>query len=63
MLKDLIIIIIFKFLGRSLTTVFNVFFTYIILGQKTSFRAIVCCVIIIFGFWLGIGKNLSLHAA
>ena len=44
-------------LGRSLTTVFNVIFTYLILGQKTTTRAIMCCVTIIFGFWLGIDQE------
>ena len=44
-------------LGRSLTTVFNVIFTYLILGQKTTTRAILCCVTIIFGFWLGIDQE------
>ena len=43
--------------GRSLTTVFNVIFTYLILGQKTTTRAILCCVTIIFGFWLGIDQE------
>ena len=48
---------IFFLLGRSLTTVFNVIFTYLILGQKTTTRAILCCVTIIFGFWLGIDQE------
>merc|ERR1719510_2646399 len=33
----------FYYIGRSLTTVFNVIFTYLILGQKTTTRAISCC--------------------
>lgn len=47
----------FYYIGRSLTTVFNVFFTYIILGQKTSMRAILCCALIILGFWLGVDQE------
>merc|ERR1712077_94401 len=47
----------FYYIGRSLTTVFNVLFTYVILGQKTTTRAILCCVTIIFGFWLGIDQE------
>lgn len=47
----------FYYIGRSLTTVFNVVLTYILLGHKTSFRAIVCCTIIIAGFWLGIDQE------
>src|SRR3990167_9090606 len=29
--------------GRSLTVIFSVIFTYVFLGQKTSFRALLCC--------------------
>ena len=47
----------FYYVGRSLTTVFNVLMTYIILGQKTSFSAIACCGVIIFGFWLGVDQE------
>ena len=47
----------FYYIGRSLTTVFNVCFTYLILGQKTSFRAILCCGVIIVGFWLGVDQE------
>lgn len=47
----------FYFIGRSLTTVFNVVFSYLILGQKTSFRIIVCCAVIISGFWLGVDQE------
>ena len=47
----------FYYIGRSLTTVFNVAFTYLILGQKTSVRAISCCFIIILGFWLGVDQE------
>ncbi len=47
----------FYYVGRSLTTVFNVLLTYLILGQKTSLKAILCCGIIIFGFWLGVDQE------
>ena len=47
----------FYYIGRSLTTVFNVAFTYLILGQKTSMRAIICCSVIIFGFYLGVDQE------
>ena len=40
-----------------MTTVFNVIFTYLILGQKTSMSAVMCCATIIFGFWLGIDQE------
>ncbi|XP_072767227.1 GDP-fucose transporter 1 [Anoplolepis gracilipes] len=47
----------FYYIGRSLTTVFNVVFTYILLGQKTSFKCIICCAVIIGGFWLGVDQE------
>ncbi|XP_043289068.1 GDP-fucose transporter 1 [Venturia canescens] len=47
----------FYYIGRSLTTVFNVIFSYIILGQRTSFGCITCCAIIISGFWLGVDQE------
>lgn len=47
----------FYFVGRSLTTVFNVSLSYIILGQKTSIQAIACCLTIIFGFFLGVDQE------
>lgn len=47
----------FYFVGRSLTTVFNVVLTYIVLGQKTSTPAIICCLVIIFGFFLGVDQE------
>ena len=43
----------FYFVGRSLTTVFNVIFTYLKFGRKTSFPAILCCLGIVLGFALG----------
>lgn len=47
----------FYFVGRSLTTVFNVILTFLILGQKTSLSAIVCCFVIIVGFFLGVDQE------
>ncbi|XP_017889488.1 GDP-fucose transporter 1 isoform X2 [Ceratina calcarata] len=47
----------FYYIGRSLTTVFNVIFTYLILGQKTSTGCIACCAFIVFGFWLGVDQE------
>ena len=47
----------FYFVGRSLTTVFNVALTYVILGQKTSLPAVLCCLVIIFGFFLGVDQE------
>ncbi|XP_031556605.1 GDP-fucose transporter 1-like isoform X2 [Actinia tenebrosa] len=43
--------------GRSLTTVFNVICTYTILGQMTSKKAIVACLVIICGFLLGVDQE------
>lgn len=43
--------------GRSLTTVFNVVFSYLILKQTTSMQAIGCCAIIIGGFFLGVNQE------
>ncbi|XP_012281219.1 GDP-fucose transporter 1 [Orussus abietinus] len=47
----------FYYIGRSLTTVFNVIFTYTVLGQKTSIKCIACCGVIILGFWLGVDQE------
>ncbi|TGZ50165.1 GDP-fucose transporter 1-like [Temnothorax curvispinosus] len=47
----------FYYVGRSLTTVFNVVFTYILLGQTTSLKCIACCAVIIAGFWLGVDQE------
>ncbi|KAK6176697.1 hypothetical protein SNE40_014947 [Patella caerulea] len=47
----------FYYIGRSLTTVFNVVFTYLMLGQSTSGKAIACCLIIISGFLLGVNQE------
>lgn len=43
--------------GRSLTTVFNVLLSYVMLKQTTSLRAILCCCIIVGGFCLGINQE------
>ncbi|XP_021932468.1 GDP-fucose transporter 1 isoform X2 [Zootermopsis nevadensis] len=47
----------FYYIGRSLTTVFNVILTYLILGQKTSPQTIMCCAVIVGGFWLGVDQE------
>ncbi|XP_054743621.1 GDP-fucose transporter 1 [Anastrepha obliqua] len=47
----------FYYVGRSLTTVFNVVLTYVLLRQKTSFKAIICCVFVVFGFLLGVDQE------
>merc|ERR1712106_487992 len=47
----------FYYIGRSLTTVFNVLMTYFILGQKTSLSAIGCCGAIVAGFYLGVDQE------
>nr|CAG4640956.1 EOG090X081X [Eulimnadia texana] len=47
----------FYYIGRSLTTVFNVLMTWIILGEKTSMQAILCCGVIVGGFWLGVDQE------
>ncbi|XP_064632405.1 GDP-fucose transporter 1-like [Lineus longissimus] len=47
----------FYYVGRSMTTVFNVIMTYLILGQKTTWQAMVCCTIIVVGFLLGVDQE------
>lgn len=47
----------FYYVGRSLTTVFNVICTYLILGQKTSLQALGCCGLIVAGFFLGVNQE------
>eukprot|EP01136_Pigoraptor_vietnamica_P017017 Opistho-1_new@61619 len=49
--------IAFYNVGRSLTTVFNVALTRVFLGQHTSFPAIVCCAVIVGGFFLGVKEE------
>lgn len=43
--------------GRSLTTVFNVLLSYLLLRQTTSFYALLSCGVIIGGFWLGVDQE------
>ncbi|XP_005330089.2 GDP-fucose transporter 1 isoform X1 [Ictidomys tridecemlineatus] len=43
--------------GRSLTTVFNVLLSYVLLKQTTSLYALLTCSIIIGGFWLGVDQE------
>ena len=47
----------FYYVGRSLTTVFNVIMSYLLLGQTTSLPAIGSCGLIVFGFWLGVDQE------
>uniref|UniRef100_A0A1I8H0M7 TPT domain-containing protein n=1 Tax=Macrostomum lignano TaxID=282301 RepID=A0A1I8H0M7_9PLAT len=47
----------FYYAGRSFTTVFNALLSYVILGQTTSLKAIICCGFIIVGFLLGMDQE------
>lgn len=47
----------FYFIGRSLTTVFNVILSYMILGQTSSSQCLWCCAIIVGGFFLGVDQE------
>ncbi|CAG9807154.1 unnamed protein product [Chironomus riparius] len=47
----------FYYVGRSLTTIFNVILTYLFLGEKQSFKSIACCAVIISGFYLGVDQE------
>ncbi|KAA0189820.1 hypothetical protein HAZT_HAZT002224 [Hyalella azteca] len=47
----------FYYVGRSLSTVFNVLFSFIILGQSTPLPAILSCAVIIGGFMLGVDQE------
>ncbi|KAL4642012.1 GDP-fucose transporter 1 isoform X1 [Arapaima gigas] len=48
----------FYTVGRSLSTVFNVLLSYLILKQTTSLYALFCCGIILGGcFWLGVDQE------
>lgn len=47
----------FYTVGRSLSTCFNVLFSYLILKQSTSTPALVSCAVILGGFWLGIDQE------
>lgn len=43
----------FYLVARSLTIVFNVVLSYLFLGISTSFPVIICCTVVIFGFYIG----------
>jgi len=47
----------FYYLARSLTTVTNVAFTFLILRKAVSNRAITCCLIITMGYFVGIDQE------
>lgn len=47
----------FYTVGRSLSTVFNVLLSYLILKQSTSLPALLSCGVILGGFWLGIDQE------
>ena len=47
----------FYYVARSLSTVFNIAMAYVALGQKTSARAVSCCALVVFGFWLGVDQG------
>ncbi|CAG9090533.1 unnamed protein product [Plutella xylostella] len=47
----------FYYIGRSLTTVFNVALSWLLLKQVTSKRCILCCAFIILGFFLGVDQE------
>lgn len=47
----------FYYVSRSLTTVFNVLLTYVLLKERTSYLAILSCVIIFSGFALGVNQE------
>jgi GDP-fucose transporter C1 len=44
--------------ARGLTTVFNVVLSYLILRETTSKRAILCCALIVAGFYLGVDNEI-----
>ena len=47
----------FYYIGRSLTTAFNILLIHFILENKTSLDAIACCGVIIGGFYLGVDQE------
>jgi len=47
----------FYTVARSLVTIFSLLFTYLILGKTTSCKAILCCSIIVGGFFLGVNQE------
>jgi len=46
--------------ARSLTIVFNVFFSSALLGQRTSTNTIFCLLVVIFGFYIGAAGEINL---
>lgn len=47
----------FYYVGRSLTTIFNVLLSYIFLKERQSLQSILCCLVIIAGFLLGVDQE------
>lgn len=47
----------FYYVGRSLTTIFNVILSYIFLKERQSVNSIICCAVIIAGFFLGVDQE------
>lgn len=47
----------FYYVGRSLTTIFNVLLSYTFLRERQSFQSILCCVVICAGFMLGVDQE------
>jgi len=47
----------FYTIARSQVTLFSLLFMYLILGQKTSFKACICCTVIVGGFLLGVNQE------
>jgi len=47
----------FYYIGRSLTTVFNVIMTNFVLKERVSLNAIICCIVIVVGFILGVDQE------
>jgi GDP-fucose transporter C1 len=50
----------FEFLKRKLILLIIKLLTYVFFGEKTSFKAMMCCGIIIVGFLLGIDQEKGL---
>ncbi|XP_073980619.1 GDP-fucose transporter nac [Rhodnius prolixus] len=47
----------YYYIGRSLTTVFNVALTFYILKEEVSYNSFICCIIIVLGFFMGIDQE------
>lgn len=47
----------FYYVGRSLTTIFNVLLSYVFLKERQSTQSILCCLVIIAGFLLGVDQE------